>query len=56
MSRNRNQPRPIVINESEDIRPKGITFSYSENFNRIIELSSENYQSIKAGEPIFSTS
>ena len=45
MSRNRNQNRAIVINEHEDSRPRGITFNYSENFNRIIELSSENYQS-----------
>jgi len=43
MSRNRNRNEPIIVNENNDIQPRGITFNYTENFNRIIELSTENY-------------
>ena len=44
MSRNRNN-LPITIDDTDEILTKGITFNYSENFNRVIELSTENYPS-----------
>lgn len=31
--------------ESENNNQNGITFNYSENFNKIIELDTENYSS-----------
>ncbi|KAG4083508.1 hypothetical protein H8356DRAFT_1381017 [Neocallimastix lanati (nom. inval.)] len=37
----------IVINENNDINNKGINFNYSESFNRIVELTSDNYVSWK---------
>jgi len=43
MSGNRNQDSTILVDEIETKRPKGITFCYSENFNSVIELTSENY-------------
>jgi len=42
MTRQGNINQPIVIN---DPQTKGITFSYSENFNRVIDLTPENYNS-----------
>jgi len=47
MSRNRNQRTSIAISENAEPRPKGITFNYSENFNRVVELTTENYTSWK---------
>ncbi|KAG4102882.1 TupA-like ATPgrasp-domain-containing protein [Neocallimastix lanati (nom. inval.)] len=44
MSRNRNNI-PITIDDTDETLTKGITFNYSENFNRVIELSTENYPS-----------
>jgi len=44
MSRNRNN-LPITIDDTDETLTKGITFNYSENFNRVIELSTENYPS-----------
>jgi len=44
MSRNRNNV-PITIDYTHETITKGITFNYSENFNRVIELSTENYPS-----------
>jgi len=44
MSRNRNNI-PITIDDTDETLTKGITFNYSENFNRVIELSTENYHS-----------
>jgi len=44
MSRNRIHTRSIITYENTEIRPKGITFNYYENFKRVIELTIENYQ------------
>jgi len=44
MSRNRNN-LPITIDDTDETIVKGITFNYSENFNRVIELSTESYTS-----------
>ncbi|ORX73467.1 hypothetical protein BCR32DRAFT_285628 [Anaeromyces robustus] len=41
MPRPRNQNH--TINIEEDNSTKGITFNYSESFNRIVELSTDNY-------------
>lgn len=38
------QVQPIGI-ESDNNNQKGITFNYSENFNRVIELDTDNYSS-----------
>lgn len=43
MSRRTNNNQPIVINANNDLTSKGITFNYSENFNRVVELTTENY-------------
>jgi len=43
MRRPRQQPQPISV-ESDINNRKGITFNYSENYNRI-ELETENYPS-----------
>jgi len=39
-----------VANETNNnnYKPMGISFSYSENFNRVIELTNENYSSWKS--------
>jgi len=42
MSRNKNSVF-ITIDDTDEITTKVNTFNYSENFNRIIELSTENY-------------
>ena len=42
MRRNRNNV-PITIDDTDETITKGITFNYQENFNRVIELSTENY-------------
>ena len=47
MSRNRNNV-PITINDTDETLTKGFTFNYSENFNHVIELSTENYPSWRA--------
>jgi len=44
MIRNRNNV-PITIDDTDKNITKGITFNYSEKFNRVIELSTENYPS-----------
>jgi len=43
MTRQQSNNQPIIINEPEQSPTRNITFSYSENFNWIIELSSDNY-------------
>ena len=40
--RRRNQEQVINLT-GEDITQNGITFNYSENFNQITELNTENY-------------
>jgi len=35
--------RPQLINVEDSNTPRKINFNYSENFNRIIELNTENY-------------
>jgi len=42
MSRNRNNVH-ITIDVTDETITKSITFNYSDNFNRVIELSTENY-------------
>ena len=32
-----------LVSENEQPTPKGINFTYSENFNRVVELTTENY-------------
>jgi len=49
MSRRTNNNQPIVINDNIDLTSKGITFNYSENFNRVVELTTENYISWRTG-------
>ena len=49
MSRRTNNNQPIVINANNDLTSKGITFNYSENFNRVVELTTENYISWRTG-------
>jgi len=49
MSRCNNNNQPIVINNNNDLIPKGITFNYSENFNRVVKLTTENYISWRTG-------
>jgi len=44
MRRQRNS-NSTVINDNNDSNQKNITFSYSENFNRVVELTVENYTS-----------
>jgi len=44
MSRSRNNI-PITTDDTDETITKGITFNYLENFNRVIELSTENYPS-----------
>jgi len=41
-TRRTNRNQVITIEEPIDIRPT-IKFNYSENFNRIVELNTENY-------------
>jgi len=42
MANNRNNNRR---NNPENITPQGISFTYSENFNRVVNLTTENYPS-----------
>jgi len=44
MSGNRNNVS-MTIDDINESTTRGITFNYSENFNRVIELSIENYLS-----------
>jgi len=43
MRRRQTSNQPILVSENELPIPKGINFTYSENFNRVVELTSENY-------------
>jgi len=43
----KTKKNPLAISENAESRPKGITFNYSENFNRVVELTTENYTSWK---------
>jgi len=40
--------QPIADNETNNYKPMDIYFSYSENFNRVIEFTTENYSSWKS--------
>jgi len=42
MARRTNRNQVITIEEPIDIRPT-IKFNYSKNFNRVVELNTENY-------------
>jgi len=44
MTRRQTNNDPVIINQSTDSRRNLITFNYSESFNRIIELNTENYK------------
>jgi len=37
------QPQPIAIHDNNNNIRNTITFNYSENFNRVTELNTENY-------------
>jgi len=43
MRRRQNANQSILIGENQHLAPKGITFNYFENFNRVVELTIENY-------------
>jgi len=43
MRRGQTSNQPTLVSENEQPTPKGINFTYSENFNRVVELTTENY-------------
>ena len=43
MRRRQTSNQPTLVSENEQPTPKGISFTYSENFNRVVELTTENY-------------
>jgi len=47
MRRRQTSNQSILVSENEQPIPKGINFTYSENYNRIVELTTENYSDWK---------
>ena len=43
MRRRQTSSQSTLVSENEQPTPKGINFTYSENFNRVVELTTENY-------------
>ncbi|ORY08817.1 hypothetical protein LY90DRAFT_518963 [Neocallimastix californiae] len=43
MRRRQTSNQAILVSENEQPIPKRINFTYSENFNRLVELTTENY-------------
>jgi len=44
MSRQRRNNEQIVISDDTTTEPRRITFNYTESFNKVVELSTENYK------------
>ena len=47
MRRRQTSNQSILVSENEQPIPKGINFTYSENYNRVVELTTENYSDWK---------